>query len=833
MGSNLKLRVILVSIIVMLCSFNSSASESSDYYFEADLLDGVHGVDLNFFEKVANEQAPGKYTVGITVNNHFTGRRAIDFKLDENEKSIEPCFTSHFFKTLNLNSETAKNIELIDNGSCASLLSIIPYSTFDFSASKQELKISIPQKYIDYKARGYIPESEWDSGINTLFTNYKFSGDKSRNNEFGNGQNYFLSAQTGVNLGSWRLRNSSTWQNIDGKNIFDSQETYLQRDFANYNSQLRIGDAYTSGNIFDSIRLIGVNIRNETRMLADSKQSYAPTIQGIAKGNNAKVIVKQNGNILYQTYVNAGPFSITDLYPSGNGELEVIIQEVDGSEQHFNQGYASVPMLQREGSFDYEINLGRYSDFKDLDVFQAQVAYGLSGELTTYSGFQATDGYRAVNLGLAFNLSNFGALSVDVTQASSDFGRYNVSQYDANTSGQSYRFLYSNNINAIGTNLQLVGYRYATEGFYSLRDYAQISGSDAQDLTGTIHEKSQTQATLSKSFKKFTFSLNMTDTRYWDSTLNNRNISATMNSQFKSASYNVSFSSIKTEYSDVDNMVFLSVSVPLSFGRSNAWLGYNANFAHDAINHQVSLNGNVLDNKIRYSVSQGYDGRSSDLNGSANLSYNGKYTESRLAYSYDNSGSRVSYGLNGSVSYTERGVTLGQSMGQTNILVSIPGVEGVGFTNYPGVETDRNGNALINYSTPYRENNIEIDLNSLPDNIELDGNIQKSIPTSGALSNVIFTPSIGYKALFTLISDDGNAIPFGAAVTSGTLNVSAIVGDDNQVYISGLKHSDELLVRWGDKKNQQCHIDYQLPINTDDSINPRVFILKEKCTRYD
>lgn len=61
-------------------------------------------------------------------------------------------------------------------------------------------------------------------------------------------------------------------------------------------------------------------------MLPDSLKGFAPTVRGIAK-SNARVTIKQNGYVIYQTYVSPGAFAINDLYPtSSSGDLQVTVK---------------------------------------------------------------------------------------------------------------------------------------------------------------------------------------------------------------------------------------------------------------------------------------------------------------------------------------------------------------------------------------------------------------------------------------------------------------------------------------------------------------------------
>ncbi|WP_163491329.1 fimbria/pilus outer membrane usher protein, partial [Escherichia coli] len=86
------------------------------------------------------------------------------------------------------------------------------------------------------------------------------------------------------------------------------------------------GDSYTRGDGFDSFSLRGVRFYNDDRMLPGGASTYAPEIRGVAK-SNAKVVIKQSGNKIYETTVPPGPFAITDLSTTGYGsDLNVSIE---------------------------------------------------------------------------------------------------------------------------------------------------------------------------------------------------------------------------------------------------------------------------------------------------------------------------------------------------------------------------------------------------------------------------------------------------------------------------------------------------------------------------
>ncbi|WP_211475198.1 fimbria/pilus outer membrane usher protein, partial [Collimonas humicola] len=176
---------------------------------------------------------------------------------------------------------------------------------------------------------------KWDKGINVAMLDYQISAARydggnnaastmnSSITEFNANPSATTQARNtlyaglrgGFNLGDWRFRNFSTYnRGVDGEGHWQSVTSYLQRDIASLGGQLVIGDSTTPGNFFDAFQFRGVQLSSDDGMLPDSQQGYAPTIRGVAQ-TNARVTVRQNGFVVYSTYVAPGPFVLDDLYP--------------------------------------------------------------------------------------------------------------------------------------------------------------------------------------------------------------------------------------------------------------------------------------------------------------------------------------------------------------------------------------------------------------------------------------------------------------------------------------------------------------------------------------
>lgn len=103
------------------------------------------------------------------------------------------------------------------------------------------------------------------------------------------------------------------------------------------------------------------------------------------------------------------------------------------------------------------------------------------------------------------------------------------------------------------------------------------------------------------------------------------------------------------------------------------------------------------------------------------------------------------------------------------------------------------------YVTPYRETTVSLDTETLPDGADVKLTSQTITPTRGAIVRAHFDTRVGRRVLMTLTRGNGAVVPFGAMVTGtdSTVDVSSIVGDGGQVYLSGMDEHGSLTAKWG------------------------------------
>ncbi|WP_447878022.1 fimbria/pilus outer membrane usher protein [Serratia fonticola] len=781
--------------------------------------------DLTVFEDGDN-QAPGTYRVDIYLNNESQDTSDVEFRMQKDaggKERLQPCLS-----VASLNAMGVKTDLFPDLGGatdkCANL-SGIPQASAEFRFSAQQLLLSIPQAAISQKARGYVPESQWDEGIVAGLLNYNLSGSNNyaRNGDGRNDNSQYANLRPGINVGPWRLRNYTTYnRDSNGEGQWDTVYTYAQRNIVALKSQLTLGDSSSPSDVFDSIPFRGGQLASDDEMMPDSLKGYAPVVHGIAR-TNAQVIIRQNGYVIYQSYVAPGAFEINDMFPTGgSGDLYVTIKEADGSEQLLVVPFASLPVLQREGRLKYSVTSGQYRSYDgsvEKSAFgQGTAIYGLPRGFTVYGGSQYASKYLSLALGMGKNLGEFGAISTDVTQA------WSSKQDQPEDNGQSWRIRYSKNIVQTGTNFAIAGYRYSTDGYYSLQEVLDTYRDNQNFQPFNERKRNRTELTMTQNLWEGagSLSLSLITEDYWNSDRTMRSIGSGYNNSWNGISYGVNYSyNENASSSNGDGKVYnrdqvfsFNVSIPLNRWLSNTYASYNVNSSQKGgTTHSVGLNGTLLaDKNLSWSAQQGYGSQGVGNSGGLAADYRGTYGEVNAGYAYDNNSQRLNYGLQGGIIAHKDGITFGQPMGETVTLVKAPGASGVGVNNQTGVKTDWRGYAIMPYSSPYRKNQVQLETETLADNVDLTLTSQNVVPTRGAVVRANFDTNIGLRVLMTLFRTGGAPIPFGATVSDPEQKTAQafIVGDGGQVYLTGLAESGTLHVKWGNGADQQCQVSYRL-----------------------
>lgn len=426
--------------------------------------------------------------------------------------------------------------------------------------------------------------------------------------------------------------------------------------------------------------------------------------------------------------------------------------------------------------------------------------------------------YFSIVSGVGGSLGDFGAVSTDITHAHAKFD--SIGSQD----GQSYRFRYSKNMTTTGTSVDLTALRFSTKHYY---DFNQFNTADYQLKEGTSpwlgeREKSRFTTSLSQTLGNYgSIYLSGSYYNYWEQNEKVTQLTTGYNGYLKGVSFGINYSidRIKSKDSWPENrQINFNVNIPFSLFSNNPMASnFNSTYMlthdnHGRTNQQVGLSGSAFDNALSYGVAQSWANQNQPNNGSLYANYSGNYGTSSLNYNYSSDYYSVNGSMNGGRLLHSGGVLLGRSMGNSMAIIEAKGAKGTELNSGNGA-INRQGYALSPYLSEYRENTVGLNVNTLPDDVTLKTTSQNVVPTKGAIVKVVFKTKIGFQAILNINRSQG-IVPFGAIATlidkenPNEIN-TGIVGENGQLYMSGLPSDGELLIKWGNRNQQSCHISYQ------------------------
>lgn len=106
----------------------------------------------------------------------------------------------------------------------------------------------------------------------------------------------------------------------------------------------------------DSVPFRGGMVGSDDAIVTYSQRAFTPVVQGIAR-TQARIEVRQNGYVIYNTTVAPGPYALTDLPVSGGGcDLQVTVFEANGTRQVFTVHYIEPAVALRQGGPEIQPN---------------------------------------------------------------------------------------------------------------------------------------------------------------------------------------------------------------------------------------------------------------------------------------------------------------------------------------------------------------------------------------------------------------------------------------------------------------------------------------------
>ncbi|HAJ0462545.1 TPA: hypothetical protein HL451_24330, partial [Escherichia coli] len=690
-GKKFRYKNIAISSVlsVMLTALNNGVAIADDNMsnYNSGFLFNAENID-----KLMLSSEPKEILVDIYVNNNFI----VQDYISHLSKSVYIPSNS-VFMCLGIAGDIKEFSRMLNSGAIRT----------EYNQSRQSINYQVPQKYLKNKDIIY---NNWQEGINGIYVNYQINARKSlfkKDTEWYQGD-----FSPTLNYGAWRLHSSAT-AFTDGRNdSFRTKFLNAERDINDINSRLFIGDLYTQSAIFSSKRIIGVNMFSDESMLPYTMRGYSPSVSGVAS-SNAIVEVRELGQTIYTKTVPAGPFYFPYIPVFGNsGELEIIITEANGTRHVESQSFGELPVMVNENGLRYHINSGKLKQayqktdrqyyYNSLDL-----AYGATSSLTLYGGIEHVDNYTAGAFGVGTG-GAFGAISFDVTHSESKHD-YRVGALK----GEIYGVKYLKDINLTKGNFVLSGFRYASRGFRNFDDF--LFEDNVRSNVKFDSLKSQFNASYSQHLGEAlgALSFSLSDNSYWDG---NQTRTGSINYNFSNHYFDINLyaSKVMNFKGEKDSRFGMSISIPYTMS-SGKYTSLDYNYIYGRDGQKSSAGVYVSDENKFYSVNTSI-GNEEQL--SANLGWRNNYGTYNVGYDKYNNLNLLQGEMSGALMFSKNRLFLSKQIYSGATIIDTDGLNGVGFLGKK--ETSNNGTVVLTDVSPYSENDIAVDGNTLPSNIELE-----------------------------------------------------------------------------------------------------------------
>ncbi|MEG0210545.1 PefC/AfrB family outer membrane usher protein [Hafnia sp.] len=730
----------------------------------------------------------GQYVVDIFMNRENLGRQVLSI-IPEDAQSL--CLSPVWIEMAQLPIKLEAFQPYFNAPRQCYTLDKFPGVKVDLDHSTQTLKFSIPQIAV----RDALSSDNWDYGIPGFRLTYSGNASKSADNK----EQIYGNFELNTNLGRWVLSGRTSGFNGQG---FSTPEATLSTAIGAIRGNVLMGKTQTASTLLPDVGFYGVALRSDSNMVPWSVRGYAPMITGVAN-SNARITVTQGNYTVSSQIVPPGPYALNNINPIGNGDLTVTIEEENGSKTVRTYPVTTLPTLLRAGDFNYNVvvgeranDIGKHQDVKGVFTL-ASLDYGFD-PVTVNSAAIIHEKYQSLGLGLTKDLGLFGALAASVNGSRSTFEN-TFTEYDKKRTqnGVSAMVKYAKGLTN-STNLQLLTYRYTGEKYVDFSEFIPDS------LYSVDNRKERYEAIVTQSFGN-----SFVSASGWTQSYRNRS-SDDIGANF---SYSVTISQVSLsvnanygKYHNFDKDDYggsFSVSVPFSaFERphySTSSIGYTRS---NKTTFNTGISGSVNE-KVNYSLNSGVNRNTTSASAYAGIAFDAMQTGMSVSQS-DNKTS-MSISASGSVIGTgPTGLMMTREQNDTIAVVKVKDLPNIRFNG--SRPTGKDGTTVL-YVTPYGNNDIRMDTEQVPDNVELLNTVYSVVPTDRAIVYREFNHVDMKRYILRLTGRDGKPVMMGSqAKTEQGLDVG-FVSNGGILLVNALSVPKRVTVT--QQNGQQCQFSMQ------------------------
>ncbi|EBD5742568.1 PefC/AfrB family outer membrane usher protein [Salmonella enterica] len=697
-------------LLLLICSalqpvFNVMADDEFNLSF---IRGGAQGKLPEIFDKNVNF-VPGEYLVDVEVNGEKVSNGFIT--VTENEKK-NLCLTKEWLTEQSVFIKDDFYEKEFDSTKKCYVLGNNETTKVELDNGTQTLKFGIPQAALVSGERNQRPWDYGDPGFQLAYSanTSKSSGQKRTN---------YLGMNGSANLGKWVL---SLTANATDENGFSTNDLRVTRALESIKADLSIGQAQSNYSpLMNGFSFRGVQLNSNANMLSWLSRTYAPRLQGIAT-SNARVTIEQNGRVLESVVVPPGPFEISNLGSISSGDLVMTITEENGSKRSERFPVTVMSNLLRPGALDYGFAVGKKISGKnksssDGTFTLGSLDYGFN-YVTFNSALLFSQNYQNIGIGSTHSLGWFGALSTSVNLSKAQY------KLREEQKGYSASVKYARSLSNT-TDLQLIGYRFTDRGYVEYASYNYLS-----DRSGGYKSRNRYEAILAHRVPGQNIYLSMSGwmQQYWDKPQES-GLNFMLSKSFNRVSASLSGNYSKKVDGSGEYMTSLSLNIPFSafdvMHYSNTAMTYTR---EGGMSYMTGSSANIND-RLSYNMSMNRDKNGNNM--SLSTGYAADYAQLTSMYSKGSDSQNLSLQMSGSVlGVYGGGLMLSQNSGGTLAVIDMDGISGAVING--GLPTDSSGRAVISLAS-YSPNSINIDVDNLPADIEVQGNVINVVPTEKAI----------------------------------------------------------------------------------------------------
>lgn len=783
-------RAVIYSAIPLML-LDAPSLHAREVTFDTDILKSRGlGADLNRYFAQAPRFLPGTHSVSVKVNGNDRGTAAVRFSEDGTM-----CVDNDFLEFAGL-----MPVPIKANETCHDLRSDYAQAVINPLPNQEAVELYLPAEALNSLSADV---KNFQHGGTAGMLNYslfstknEYSGSDSSSNRYSQ-----ASLKAGFNAMDWSLRSRYILTDDDGNRNAESIYTYAEHVFVPQRLTMQVGEINAMSDVLSGVPITGVQLMPTSGL---QKDSSGVSVSGIARTSQARVEVRQNGRLIFNTLVPAGPFTLDDVpMVRNNVDLDVTVVESDGSTNHYIVPAASVKARNLSKPNGLTVSAGQVrgidSDYSDPLVFNVSDGWRIFPWMNLLASGVVAEDYQAAGARTEFMVTDGWNVSTSMAASNAQFGD---SDNGIKNELQSDYSLTEN----VGLSASVAHY----SGDY--RELADAMDDDYQGYDNSYSANVRWSTELAGAFSAG-LSYNQAAGDGEDS----RYLLLSWGKTFKYASINVNWQSAvgSTDDDQDDDLLYINLSIPL--GGSQSLSSYMRKQG-DSTSYGLANSGSLGEN-TNYYISADRDDESQENSFNGNINTNLHYTQLSVGGGTSGDHQRnYNATLSGGIAMHKDGVTFSPySIKDTFAIARLSEPKaGVEITTPQGtVWTDRWGQAVIPGLTEWRNSRIEVDANKLPQSMTLANGTKYIAAAHGSVSEVSFKVLNSRRVMLRIKQADGKPLTKGLSVVDDKNNYVVTVVDDGHVF---LNDADQISALYAvdDDNNRLCKLDFTLPEKHDE-----------------